>query len=161
MITWANSLTASRFIFFAVCIGALALDRPKVAVVFFLLAWGLDAIDGPIARYLGQESVFGSQLDKAVDRIVLAGTAVALIRFQYIPPAAIFLFVKDIGLHPVLTMRRKGDAFVSSGWKGKLTSVMQGMGILWLFAGMPGQSFVILFVALFGGYTAVDHLRKV
>jgi phosphatidylglycerophosphate synthase len=160
MITWANSITASRILFFALCIEELAHSRPVNAMLLFLFAWGLDAIDGPIARYLGQESTFGSQLDKTIDRIVLVGSVVFLVRYKYLPQMAVFLLVKDIGLTMALTANKKGRAFPSAAWKGKTASVLQGIGILWLFMGLPFQAIIVTIVALFGGWVAVDYLRK-
>ncbi|MDA1168918.1 MAG: CDP-alcohol phosphatidyltransferase family protein [bacterium] len=160
MITWANSITASRIIFFALCIVELSYSRPYSAIAFFLLAWGLDAIDGPIARYMGQESAFGSQLDKTIDRIVLLGSVVFLTRYNYIPPFAIFLFTKDIGLAMALTAKKRGVIFPSAAWKGKLASVLQGCAILWLFFGFPFQQGIVAIVAVFGAFVAVDYLRR-
>jgi phosphatidylglycerophosphate synthase len=160
MITWANSITASRLIFFALCIRELSYNRPTWAIYFFLFAWGLDAIDGVIARAMKQDTVFGSQLDKVIDRIVLAGTVIALMRYRYLPPMALFLLVKDVGLAMALTANARGSAFPSASWKGKLTSFLQGAGILWLFAGLPFQEVVVGTTGLFGAYVAVDYLRK-
>lgn len=160
MITWANSITAARLVFFAFCVEELANARPMNAILLFLVAWGLDAIDGPIARYMGQESAFGSQLDKVIDRIILLGSGVFLARYSYIPPFAIFLFTKDIGLAMALTAKKKGVIFPSAAWKGKLASVLQGCAILWLFAGFPFQQGIVAIVAVFGTFVAVDYLRR-
>jgi phosphatidylglycerophosphate synthase len=156
----ANIITASRLLFFAVCIEEFAASRPVSGIAFFIIAWGLDAIDGPVARYWGQESVFGSQLDKVIDRIILVGSVTFLLRYDYIPPIAIFLLVKDIGLSMALTVQEKGKAFPSAKWQGKAISVLQGIGILWLFAGLPGQYILVTIVALWGGWVAVDYLRR-
>ena len=160
MITWANSITASRLIFFALFIVELAYSRPYSAITFFLFAWGLDAIDGPVARYMGEESAFGSQLDKIIDRIILLGSGVFLTRYNYLPPFALFIFTKDIGLAMALTAKEKGKLFPSASWKGKLASVLQGVGILWLFADLPFQYIVVAIVGVFGGFVAVDYLRR-
>lgn len=160
MITWANSITASRIIIFALCIEELAHHRPYNAIFFFIFAWGLDAIDGPVARYMGQESTFGSQLDKTIDRIVLIGAVIFLIRYEYIPSMALFLITKDIGLCVALTANKKGRVFPSAGWAGKTASVLQGLAILWLFAGFPFQQGIVAIIAVFGGWVAVDYLRR-
>ena len=109
---------------------------------------------------MGQESTFGSQLDKTIDRIVLIGAVIFLIRYKYIPPVALFLLTKDIGLCVALTANKKGKVFPGAGLLGKAASVMQGVGILWLFAGFPFGQAVVTIVALFGGFVAVDYLRK-
>lgn len=156
----ANIITFSRLIFFALCIEELSASRPYSAIVFFLFAWGLDAIDGPIARYLDQESVFGSQLDKTIDRIILIGSVTFLLRYDYLPSIAIFLLVKDIGLSMALNSQERGKPFPSASWQGKVLSVLQGIGILWLFVGLPGQYVVVTIVGLWGGWVAVNYLRR-
>ena len=60
-----------------------------------------------------------------------------------------------------LVMRNaKGKAFPSAAWKGKTASVLQGLGILWLFIGFPFPQVVVALVAVFGGFVAVDYLRR-
>ncbi len=158
--TIANGITASRLVFFALCIGELKKGNPRIAMVFFVLAWGIDAVDGFIARRMGQETDFGSQLDKAIDRIILVGSGVALMRYAYLPPFALFLFVKDIGLSIALTAKPKGALFLSAGKLGKAVSVLQGVAVLWLFFSLPGQILLVALVGVLGGFVAVRYLRK-
>lgn len=161
MRTWiANAVTVSRLGFFAACIWFLRAGRPGVAIIFFVVAWGLDAIDGVIARRLGQATILGSQLDKAIDRIIIIGSVVFLLRYAYLPAMAVFLLVKDIGLFMALTIKPVSTPFPAAGILGKLTSLMQGAGILWLFFGFPGEVLIVTIVGLLGGYVAVDYLRK-
>lgn len=161
MNTWlANAVTVSRLFFFVGAVWQLASGHPMFAVMLFSIAWGLDAFDGLIARSLGHETVLGSQLDKTIDRIIIVGSVVFLLRYEYLPPIAVFLLVKDIGLCVALTVKVVGRPFPSAGWLGKLMSILQGFGILWLFFGFPGQIYVVTVIALLGGYVAVEYLRK-
>lgn len=161
MHTWlANAVTVSRLFFFAGCIWQLGSGHPISAIVLFSIAWGLDAIDGTIARLIGQETSIGSQLDKIIDRIIIIGSVVFLIRYEYLPPMSVFLLVKDIGLAIALHIKPRGALFPSAGILGKLTSVLQGVGILWLFFGFPGEVYIVALVALLGGYVAVMYLRR-
>ena len=113
--TFANVITAFRIVFFALCIGELSRRNPNAAIAWFALAWGLDAVDGLIARAMGQETAFGSQLDKTIDRIILIGGGVFLIRYEYIPSFALFLFVKDIGFSIAGLGKRQRSRFPSAG----------------------------------------------
>ncbi len=158
--TLANLITASRIVFFALCIGELSNGNPEAAIAWFALAWGLDAVDGLIARAMGQETAFGSQLDKTIDRIILIGGGVFLIRYEYLPSFAVFLFVKDIGLSIALHAKRKGSLFPSAGLLGKAVSVLQGAAILWLFFGFPGQIALVACIGILGGFVAVRYLRE-
>lgn len=158
--TLANLITASRLVFFALCIGELANRNPDTAIAWFALAWGLDAVDGLIARVMGQETIFGSQLDKAIDRIILIGGGVFLIRYGYLPPFAVFLFVKDIGLSMALQARPTGSLFPSAGFLGKAVSALQGATIIWMFFGLPGQIALTMCLGILGGFVAVRYLRE-
>lgn len=161
MRTWlANAVTVSRLFFFAGCIWQLGSGHAVSAIVLFSIAWGLDAIDGTIARLVGQETSLGSQLDKIIDRIIIIGSVVFLIRYEYLPPMSVFLLVKDIGLSIALHIKVAGTPFPSAGIPGKLTSVLQGIGILWLFFGFSGGVTIVTLVALLGGYVAVRYLRR-
>ncbi len=161
MRTWiANAVTVSRLFFFAGCVWQLAHNHPTTGIILFSIAWGLDAVDGAIARRFGQATMLGSQLDKAIDRIITIGSVVFLLRYEYLPAMAVFLVVKDAGLAMALSVRQRGKPFPSAGRLGKLTSLLQGVGILWLFFGFPGGVFVVTGVGLLGGYVAVDYLRK-
>lgn len=161
MPTWiANAVTVSRLFFFAGCVWQLREGNAAGAIMFFVIAWGLDAIDGLIARRLGQVTVLGSQLDKAIDRIIIIGSVVFLLRYEYLPAMAVFLLVKDIGLSMALSAKPRNTPFPSAGILGKLTSLLQGLGILWLFFGLAWPVGVVVIVSLLGGYVAVDYLRK-
>ncbi len=161
MRTWiANAVTVSRLFFFAGCVWQLAHNHPTTGIIFFSIAWGLDAVDGAIARHLGQATVLGSQLDKTIDRIIMIGSVVFLLRYEYLPAMAVFLLVKDTGLAMALNVKQGGKPFPSAGSLGKLTSFLQGVGILWLFFGFPWPGAIVTIVGLLGGYVAVDYLRK-
>lgn len=162
MRTWvANSVTVSRLFFFAGCLWELAHAHPTGAIVLFSIAWGLDAVDGIIARHFQQTTILGSHLDKTVDRIIMIGSVVFLLRYEYVPHMAVFLLVKDVALSMALTVKPSDKPFPSAGQLGKLTSTVQGIGILWLFFAFPGQLAVVTVVGFLGGYVAVDYLRKI
>lgn len=161
MRTWiANAVTVSRLGFFAASVWQIQLGNGWAAIILFVFAWGLDAIDGVIARSLGAATTLGSQLDKTVDRIIMIGSVTLLVRYDYLPQMAVFILVKDFCLSMALTVKPSGKPYPSAGYLGKLTSLLQGFGILWLFAGLPGQLIVVSSIALLGGYVAVDYLRR-
>lgn len=160
ILTLANSITVSRLVFFAGFIWELRGENLLLAMVYFGIAWGLDAIDGSIARAMKQDGAFGSQLDKTIDRIIIIGSVVALLRYGYLPSFAIFLLVKDIGLSIALSIRPPREGFPSSGVAGKALSVCQGAAILWLVIGLPFRGLVVGGVAVWGAIIAVLYLRK-
>ncbi len=160
VLTLANSITASRLIFFIGFIWELKSENLLFAMVYFGIAWGLDAIDGSIARAMRQDSIFGSQLDKAIDRIIIIGSVIALLRYEYIPSSAVFLLVKDIGLSIALSLKPLNKGLPSSGVAGKALSVCQGVAIFGLVFGFPFQSLIISGIAIWGAIVAVLYLRK-
>lgn len=158
--TAANAITASRIIFFGIFIYFLSKHNIEVALIAFVVAWGLDAIDGFVARRMGEESVFGSQLDKLIDRIIIIGAVVCLIRYEYLPAIALFLLVKDIGLSVALTVRKPKTPFPSAGIQGKALSLFQGVAILWLIFGLPFPQIIVGVIGLWGAFVAIYYLKR-
>ncbi len=71
--TVANGITLGRVPFLFLIVLLLYVDRPWAGILSFpliVLLVLLDALDGVIARRRGEESVLGSVLDIAVDRVV-------------------------------------------------------------------------------------------
>lgn len=86
--------------------------HPGYAGIFFWLyffSYALDAVDGPAARYLKQESRFGAVLDMVADRVCTAAL-LALLACDYAragshgaASGALALLVLDVGAHWVQT----------------------------------------------------------
>ncbi|MBX9923453.1 MAG: CDP-alcohol phosphatidyltransferase family protein [Rhabdochlamydiaceae bacterium] len=70
-------------------------SSPLIAAVCFIVNLILDAVDGFLARFLNQVSVFGSILDYTIDRISFASYAVLL---GTIYPQYMFLFILSLNL---------------------------------------------------------------
>ncbi len=45
--------------------------HPRYCSITYVISCLLDAVDGPVARYRGEESKFGAVLDMVTDRCVL------------------------------------------------------------------------------------------
>jgi CDP-diacylglycerol--glycerol-3-phosphate 3-phosphatidyltransferase len=93
--TWANGVTCVRTIACVICfvVAGYTAD-PLLNFVGLGLYWGLDVLDGYLARALDQETRVGAQLDILSDRLL-----VALFYFNYmtwhpelVGPVALFLF---------------------------------------------------------------------
>lgn len=136
---------------FVLFIGALMEQWEVVAVVAFGLAWGLDAVDGWVARWLQQATSFGYVFDKVVDRMVLAVGLLMLLGVGAVPWWAIFLATKDLLLAPLGTLLYwRGQPVQGLGGIGKVVSVLQGLGLLWVWLRLPLSGTVVLLVALLG-----------
>lgn len=157
----ANAITIFRVVLFAIFIFAAADGRIYTAAAFFALAWGLDAVDGWVARKRGEASSFGSLLDKVVDRTIFVATAVLLIGLGVVPPMAFWLSVKDFALAPALTIAWKAKKeFPGAGKLGRATSVLQGVGFIWLMLGVPYPLLIIVPTALLGAFTAFVYTKE-
>lgn len=162
LLTAANVVTLARLPIFIAFLWYLAQGRLALALGFFVAAWALDAVDGLLARWLKQETVLGSTLDKIIDRIILGLGILALIRLGYLPRSAILLLSKDFALLPVLTIHgARGESLAGAGLPGKVITVVQGVAVFWLLLQWPYPAVVIGAVAVAGAFVASRHLYHV
>ncbi|PFH31749.1 putative phosphatidylinositol synthase [Besnoitia besnoiti] len=69
-------------------------------VVFYIVSQGLDAVDGAVARRLGQVSVFGACLDQVVDRLSTCLLYILnAVAYPAWAPAFFFALLLDVGGH--------------------------------------------------------------
>src|SRR3989344_775920 len=157
----ANAITIFRVVLFAFFIFLAANDRIYLAAIFFVVAWALDAVDGWVARSRGQASAFGSLLDKVVDRTMFIAAGGLLIGLGIIPAIAFWLLVKDMAMSPALTIAWKAKKeYPGAGKLGRLTSVMQGVGVDLLKLGVPYPLLIVVPTALLGAFTAFVYTKE-
>ena len=84
-IGWAGAVTILSLLSAWTSITFILSDNPKLAIIFSVLAFLLDALDGFVARKLGTSSVFGIYLDSMVDAINYSVLA-ALVCVQVLLP---------------------------------------------------------------------------
>ncbi len=78
LLTYANQLTILRMIFIPCFVLLLIYDRPKIAILVFILSGITDGLDGLIARKLQQKTVLGSFLDPMADKLLLTAAFITL-----------------------------------------------------------------------------------
>lgn len=157
----ANWVTISRLVFFGFFIWYAVHHQILIAASFFLIAWALDAVDGWVARALGEVSKLGSWLDKIVDRCLMVGAGVLLVYVQVIPAIALLLFVKDLLLLPAAVVAWRQKRFMpGAGVAGKAATFLQGVGLLWLMFGWPLPLLIIIPTAWLGLYTAYTYTKQ-
>jgi len=160
--TVANIITGSRLAFFVVFVWAAHTERVEWAVVMFAVAWGLDAVDGWVARKMGQTSAFGYIFDKVVDRMVVFAGLLVLLVNEMVPDYALLILVKDIAVLPAASVQLGSlKAMPSMGWVGKMAAAVQGAAIIWVMAGMPASLWVVSLVAVLGGVAGAGYLYRV
>ena len=149
---WANLITVTRGILTAVLWLVLALAAPAPSPTVYWIAFGLfaftaitDAVDGYLARRLGEVSVFGRIADPLVDKLLVLGTMVMVLSLdgmQELLPAWVVTVI--LAREVVVTALRgavegKGINFQAlplGKWKMVFQSFAVGLVLLW-GAGFP------------------------
>ncbi|MDP3997317.1 MAG: CDP-alcohol phosphatidyltransferase family protein [bacterium] len=162
ILTAANAVTAVRLVLIIFFVWLLLAGEVTAATIMFILAWLLDAADGWLGRRLNQTTDFGYYFDKAVDRLLMGGAVFFLLAENLVSPLALLLLTKDIALLPVITIHAWArEKIRSAGWPGKLVTVLQGAGVIWLMVGLGQQEIMVVLVAVVGGIVGAWHLRRV
>ncbi len=157
--TVANAITLFRLALLPVLLGLIYFHQSTAAIILFAIIWGLDAVDGYVARRLHQATATGSFLDKLTDRLLIVLTIFALIGNHVLPPVAILLLTKDMILILAIPVHKsRGERIASVGNLGKMNTFLQGTGLLWLLFGLPAPMIVITIVGLVGLYVGGRHL---
>jgi CDP-diacylglycerol--glycerol-3-phosphate 3-phosphatidyltransferase len=74
-----NTFTLGRLALAAVVFALIEIHWYRSALFVFTIAALTDALDGYLARRLGQTSALGRQLDPLVDKVIVAGTLIYLL----------------------------------------------------------------------------------
>jgi CDP-diacylglycerol---glycerol-3-phosphate 3-phosphatidyltransferase len=74
-----NTLTIGRLMLSVVVFALIANERYFLALAVFGIAALTDALDGYLARLLGQSTPLGRQLDPLVDKVIVAGAFIYLL----------------------------------------------------------------------------------
>lgn len=162
ILTVPNSITLFRLILFGVFIWLVLQGRLSAAMLTFAIAWGLDALDGYIARRWHQATAFGFIFDKIVDRIILVGGGLVLIATGYLAPLAALLFVKDIISFPAMLWGVSRWQKVSDlGAAGKIFALLQGLAVLWLVLAGTHALLITLPLAIAGVIIGLQYWQRV
>ncbi len=99
---FANGITLARLVVTLVCFAALELipdpqqpDRTLawIAFIAFVFAAATDFVDGWVARRFGQVTAFGRVADPFVDKVLVCGALVLLLRFDVVTRLLPYWFV--------------------------------------------------------------------
>ncbi len=160
--TVANGVTAIRVVLLGVFVVIVLRGDKNMALLLFMLAWLLDGLDGFAARALHQETAIGSMFDKVVDRLLIIGGSVLMVGSGMLPPSAILLLTKDICLAPVLSIHAsRSEKIAGVGSGGKIITILQGLGLIYLLLELPAPSVTIGIVAVLGFWVAFVHVKSV
>lgn len=160
LLTAANAVTAFRLLVFALFVYVAHRGFAAATAATFTLAWGLDAVDGWLARRLKQTTAFGFVFDKAVDRLVLVGGLFTLLVAGLVPLWSLLLLTKEVFVLPAVVRRRAaGQVLRDLGVAGKAAAACQGLALLWLLLGVSFGEIVTTVVAFAGGWAGWRYVR--
>ena len=172
-ITWSTMFTLARIALVPFIIGCMIVGYWGTAFVLFLAAALTDVIDGNLARLLNEKTFLGACLDPIADKfLILAIFAtfafVAMLLFS-IPSWFVWLVLcKEMLLlgGAVLVYRMQGHITVQPTILGKVTTLVQIIFIVWLFAcyffhWLPVKTYYtmlgIVLVLVFASF--IDYMR--
>lgn len=158
----ANLITASRLALIGVFTYFSLRAAVQLAAATFTLAWSLDAIDGWVARRFHEETRFGYLFDKVVDRLLIIGGVLLLVRLDLVVEEALWLLAGNVAAIPALGIQaQEGRPITGLGRWGKVLTFVQGLAVIWLLLGWPAARPLIYAVACYGGLAGTVHLHRV
>lgn len=128
-----NILTLSRFVLALVLFALIDYDGWwRVSAVLFVVAASTDFLDGYYARKYGQVTVLGRVLDPFVDKIIIGGSFIFLLRHPHSGVTTWMAFI-IIGREMFVTslraiLERHGTDF-SAKWSGKIKMGLQCVAV--------------------------------
>ncbi len=140
IVTVPNILSVSRIVLLPVVLLLLFKRENVAAVAVMLVSWSTDALDGYLARKLGQVSNLGRVLDHLVDKVWVGSVLVTLVFVRNLPfflAAAVILRDLLILAGSGVIMKTKGS-FVSSDVVGKITGCAFALMIIFYTLEVPG-----------------------
>ena len=139
IVTVPNILSVSRIILLPVVLLLLFKRQNAAAVAVMLVSWSTDALDGYLARKLGQVSNLGRVLDHLVDKVWVGSVLVALVFIRDLPlflAAAVILRDLLILAGSGIIIKARGS-FVSSDVVGKITGFAFALMIIFYTLEVP------------------------
>ena len=140
-ITIPTLFTLSRIMVVPAIIGSMIVGCWGCAFFFFVFACLTDVIDGFLARILNEKTFLGACLDPIADKLLLTSCFFALAFVStplFVIPRWFVLFVVSKELIQVIAAcviyRIRGHLNVQPTILGKMTTCIQMIFIMWLFA---------------------------
>jgi len=159
-LTLPNFLGGLRFIIAFILLAIAWWELKTLFIALLIFAFLLDAIDGPIARHLGQCSEQGSRLDTVADFSVYSALVIGVWLLWpvifYREMIFISLAVMSM-LLPFVVALIKFRTFTSyHTWLVKVATVLIAVGSIILVAGGPALPFrLACIVSMLGGFEQI------
>ncbi len=119
-----------------------------IAAVFFLALSMTDALDGYLARKLGQVSDLGKLIDPIADKMLVYGAFLAFIELGKLSTIPVLVIIaRDIAVMGIRTWVAQKGTIMPAAEMGKAKTVAQTVAILFLILNWPMQ-YLIFWLSL-------------
>lgn len=153
MTSLPNLITLGRILALPLFLALLYFTPPVWAAVCFLLLALTDAVDGILARALGEVTDLGKFLDPLADKVIVISALIALVELRNIPALPVILIVaRDL----IVSVGRTTGA---SLW-GKIKTVVQVVAVLMLIMNWPFSLMVLWFAVFLTLISGVDYFVR-
>ena len=160
----ANLLTISRLFLIPLFLYFLFASPPQrvPATIIFAIAALTDALDGYVARGIGQVTELGKIIDPLTDRFFLMAVVVALfIQFKQPPLFALIIFIiRDLFLLGGYVFLRRKEKQIQVSILGKTATATLMVAFALMILGLPiGEILFFLGLALYI-LSAIEYVRS-
>ncbi len=142
----ANRITLSRIALVPIFLWAIEASFPYheiLALCLFIVASLTDAVDGYVARRMGQVTNFGKFIDPLADKLlVMSALLVFVARQEMAAEAAILIIAREFLVTSLRMVAVAQGKVIAAGPAGKIKTFAQIIGIAFLLTGM-GQTEIL------------------
>ncbi len=171
--TIANRITLARIALVPVFMLAMVSKIPYseiLALALFIVASLTDAVDGYVARRMGQVTNFGKFMDPVADKLLVTAAILFFVQFgQMAAVPAILIIAREFLVTSLRTVAVLDGQVIAAGLSGKIKTVIQIFCIAFLLTGQ-GEIFVVdtlkvgdlvvWFMVLVTLWSGVDYVYK-
>ncbi|MDR0273241.1 MAG: CDP-diacylglycerol--glycerol-3-phosphate 3-phosphatidyltransferase [Clostridiales bacterium] len=140
-------IPAFLFIYLAQPFGEIA--NAWIALVFFVIAALTDALDGYLARKLGQVTNFGKLMDPLADKLLVCSALIAFTATGSLPAwAVIVLISREFYISGLRQLALEQKIVVAASFSAKLKTISQIVLIIYFLLPYPFTFFFHEYIAL-------------
>jgi CDP-diacylglycerol--glycerol-3-phosphate 3-phosphatidyltransferase len=141
-----NQLTAGRLLLGIVLFVLIEHDQWLWCIAVFALAAFTDWLDGYVARLQGITSTLGRNLDPLVDKVVVCGAYIFLLRHEQsglTPWMVVMVVSREFIITGLRSFLENLGANFGAEWLGKIKMVLQCATLFAIFVALQEQNFVV------------------
>jgi CDP-diacylglycerol--glycerol-3-phosphate 3-phosphatidyltransferase len=138
-----NVLTSSRLVLGVILFGLIAYEQWIACIIIFTLAAVTDWLDGYLARKQGLTSTLGRNLDPLVDKVVVCGAYIFLLRTgnSGVEPWMVTVVVgRELIITSLRSFMETMGATFGADWLGKVRMVLQCAALFAIFVALEAEA---------------------